>query len=70
MNRKSKFILLGISLIILFPIIGLFFTLVISENATDITKLIPIPNAFFDIFSLFILSPILMIVFIQFYNKF
>lgn len=66
MDRKSKFIIFGITLLILVPVIGLFFTLVISVNATDMTKLIPLPNPFFDIFSLFILSPILMILFIQF----
>ncbi|MFX1567614.1 MAG: hypothetical protein ACFFCV_04510 [Promethearchaeota archaeon] len=66
MNRKSKIIFFTVALLILFPIIALFFSLVIAENAPDLTKLIPLPNSFFDIFSLFILSPLLMIIFVQF----
>ncbi len=66
MDRKSKIIFFTVALLILLPIIALFFSLVIAENAPDLTKLVPVPNSFFDIFSLFILSPVLMIFFVQF----
>ncbi len=68
MNKKSKLTFLIISLVIQFPLIGLLFAMIISNKATDVTILIPVRNSIFDIIALFVISPIVMILIMQFFS--
>jgi hypothetical protein len=65
MNRKEKIIFAVISVLLLFPVISIIFSLIVASNAVDMTLLIPVVNAFFDAIAIFFLSPIFMFVFIQ-----
>ena len=66
MNRKEKIILLLISIAFQIPIGGFFFVaLFLDPSMSDVTLLIPVENAYFDVISLLFLSPLFMIIFFQ-----
>ena len=63
MKRNIKLIL--ISLLIQTPVILIMVITNVGDDYADITRLVPVESGLFDIFYFFVLSPLLMIVFIQ-----
>jgi hypothetical protein len=63
MKRNIKLIL--ISLLIQTPVFLIMVITNAGDDYADITRLVPVESALFDIFYFFVLSPLLMIVFIQ-----
>lgn len=63
MKRNIKLIL--ISLLIQTPVILIMVITNAGNNYADITRLVPVESGLFDIFYFFVISPLLMIVFIQ-----
>lgn len=64
MKKNLKLVI--IALLIQFPVILIILISISADNGRDITLLIPINNGFFDMIYFFVLSPLLMIFFIQF----
>ncbi|MFX1374487.1 MAG: hypothetical protein ACFFA0_01625 [Promethearchaeota archaeon] len=63
---KKNIKLLSISILIQILFFGLILIAVLDYNLNDITGLVPIKSVFFDLFYLFGLSPLLMVIIIQF----
>jgi hypothetical protein len=63
MKKNIKLIIL--SLVIQTPVILIMIITNSRNDYTDITRLVPVESGLFDIFYFFVLSPLLMIVFIQ-----
>jgi hypothetical protein len=63
MKKNAKLIIT--SLLIQAPVMFLMMRNTLNDSGNDITLLIPVENGFFDIFFFFVLSPLLMIIFIQ-----
>jgi hypothetical protein len=68
MKRNIKLIL--ISLLIQTPVFLIMLITNARDDYADITLLIPVESALFDIFYFFVLSPLLMIAFIQCFSVF
>ena len=64
MKKNIKLLILSLAIQLLF--FGFIIIVVIDYNLEDITGLVPLKNVFFDLFYLFGLSPILMVIIIQF----
>ncbi len=68
MKRNIKLIL--ISLLVQTPVFLIMVIANAGDDYADITRLVPVESALFDIFYFFVLSPLLMIVFIQCFSVF
>ena len=63
MKRNIKLVL--ISLVFQAPVILIMVITNANGNYSDITRLVPVESGLFDILYFFVLSPLLMIIFIQ-----